>query len=336
MNSGHNQNKGVFGVAGLVSAGIALAIFALPSSALAEKKVINGIIASVDGLPLTLHDLQEYERTRSPFMPPEARDDHNAFLDALIETRLLELEFETHGIVAGDRDVELYVARLLQQNGQTRDDIVAALAEVDLGWDDYFQRMRLEVQRLALVNTVIRQRVSVSPEDVERAWKSDPRFMDPLKVEIAHIYLSFGSAKTELGRQLVRDKAAEIRDGIGSARSFTAAAKRHSMGPTAEEGGLLGSFRRGSMAPHFERAVEGLRDGQVSAPIETADGIHIVRLQRTLAPSRRPLEEIREDLHTELYDQRLNERFERWASHDLRETHFIEMKLEDLALIVAS
>jgi peptidyl-prolyl cis-trans isomerase SurA len=318
----------------LATAALALAVGT--TDATAQTTVINGIVASVDGSPLTLRDLQEYDRTRSPFLPPEARGDYEVLLNALVETRLLAFEFEEAGIDASDTDVELYIEGLLRENGQTRENVQQALDEVGLQWSDYFERMRQEVQRLALINAVIRSRVSVSHEDAERAWKTDPRFVEPTKVEIAHIYLPFAGAITEAERDAVRASAAEIRAGIRSARSFAAAAKEYSKGPTADEGGSLGAFRRGAMAAHFEEAVEGLDDGGISAPIETPDGIHIVRLERTLAPRRRPLEEVEESLRAELYEQRLNERFERWASKDLREKHFIELKLDELALIVAS
>lgn len=327
---GRALSLGVWGLALAATLGMSAMT---PFSAGAE--ILNGVIASVDGEALTLGDLREYERTRSPFLPADMRGNFEASLEALIETRLLEIEFIQNDIRAGDRDVEMYIQGILQENGQTTDTVLTALAEAGLEWNDYFERMRQEVQRLALINAVIRSRVSVSPEDVERAWKTDPRFIEPVKVQIAHIYLPFSLGTSEGLRQLVLDKATEIRESVSSARSFAAAAKEHSQGPTAADGGSLGAFRRGSMAPHFERAVEGLRDGGISAPIETADGVHIVRLERTLPEQRRPLEEVREELHSELYDLRLNERFERWASQDLRTKHFIEDKLEELALLAA-
>jgi peptidyl-prolyl cis-trans isomerase SurA len=302
----------------------------------AEPAVLNGIVAAVDGRALTLLDLKKFRRINEPFVPPGSDTGFMTFLNGLIETEMLKEEFSLNSISAGDADVETYIDRLLAQNGQSQETIRAALKEYGLTWSDYFERMRQEVQRLALINTVIRSRVSVSNEDVERAWASDPKFLDPPKIEISHIYLPFPRAASQAERAVVRARANEVYSEVENGRGFPSAARKYSKGPTSDEGGALGAFTSGSMASHFEDAVENLKEGEVSKPIETPDGVHIVRLDKELPSVRRPYDEVAESLREELYEKRLNERFERWASVDLREKHFIEMKLENLALSVAS
>ena len=59
---------------------------------------------------------------------------------------------------------------------------------------------------------------------------------------------------------------------------FAELAGAHSDGPSAKRGGRLGPFQRGDMAPSFERAVKGLKPGEIVAkPVKTSFGFHIVR-----------------------------------------------------------
>lgn len=297
--------------------------------------LFNGIVAAVDGRALTLLDLRKFRKVNEPFMPADSDAGYVTYLNGMLETEMLREEFAVNGITATDADVEIYIERLLAQNNQTQESIREALVRSGLQWTDYFERMRQEVQRLALINNVIRSRVSVSPEDVERAWRSDPKFLQPQRFEISHIYLGFPRGASSSQRIDTRRRADEIYADVANGRGFESAARKYSMGPTADDGGVLGAFAEGSMAPHFEEALEGLKPGQVAKPIETADGIHIVKLDEVLPPERRPLDEVQDALREELYEKKLNDRFERWASKDLREKHYIEIKLDELALAAA-
>jgi parvulin-like peptidyl-prolyl isomerase len=79
--------------------------------------------------------------------------------------------------------------------------------------------------------------------------------------------------------------AQSLKKQIESGESMAKLAKRHSNDPTASRGGFLGASERGSWVPEFENTAFSLRVGEVSEPVETVFGIHILR--------REPLEEIR-------------------------------------------
>ncbi len=299
------------------------------------RQLINGVVASVDGDPMTLRDLRIYRDTRTPFLPADQRGSYEAVLEAMIDSRLLAAEFETHGINAEERDVDTYIDRVLGRSKTSREDLTVALVESGITWEDYFERMREEVNRLELVDIVIRARVHVTDEEIERAWRTDPAYLETEKVKIAHIFLPIDPAAGPEELERARKQAQEIFERVRHG-GFEAAAKEHSKGPTASDGGYLGAFERGTMATHFEVAVASLRRGQVSPPIEVAGGIHIVKLIGIRPPTRVPLETISNELHARLYDERMEKRYRRWASEDLREAHYITTQLEDLALLAGS
>lgn len=66
--------------------------------------------------------------------------------------------------------------------------------------------------------------------------------------------------------------------------TFEDLAKAHSKCPSGREGGSLGTFRKGQMVPEFDKVVFGdLPIGQVSAPVKTQFGYHILEVQRRMS-----------------------------------------------------
>jgi peptidyl-prolyl cis-trans isomerase SurA len=299
-----------------------------------SSHLLNGVVATIDGGALTLRELRRFRDQQAPFLPPEARGDYQGALDAFIESRLLEAEFDKADIKASDEDVNRYIDNVLARQKGTREQVVQALEESGLTWDDYFERMRGEMKRIILVDMTIRSRINVTSEEVERHWKEDPQYLEGAKVEIAHIFFAYPPNASEVEKNAVRAHAEEVYEDL-SGWNFARTAREVSEGPTASEDGYLGKFVQGTMAPWFEKAVEGLDEGDISRPVESPEGVHIVRVLSFVSPERVPLEKVEERIRTELFEQRLNERFSRWAREDLRKTHYISVHLTELALLAS-
>ena len=325
---------------GATTAATALALFLLAPlpAALAVTGdpdlpgILNAVVAVVDGDPITMHDLDDYGRTGAPFLPPEVRSNRRALLSSMIERRLLKAEFAKNGISAGDDMTQHYIASVLEESGQTRATLDTELAKAGLSWKDYFERMREEVERMQLVNMEIRSRVNVPEEEVRRAWEEDDSLREDEKLEVAAIFLPAPMLGAEAAA--AREQAAVVRK--EAQRDFAKAARKYSKGPGAEEGGDLGAFRRGTMASHFEKALEGLHKGDVSEPVEGPGGLYLVKLKGIESAGRKPFDEVKKELADRLYEKRLQERYRKWATEDLRRDHHVEELLDDLPRIVAS
>jgi peptidyl-prolyl cis-trans isomerase C len=71
-------------------------------------------------------------------------------------------------------------------------------------------------------------------------------------------------------------------------------ARDHSACPSAAVGGNLGQFGPGDTTPEFEAALAGLGIGEISAPVETRYGIHLIRLRRRIEGRSLPFDMVRE------------------------------------------
>ncbi|MBX7143484.1 MAG: SurA N-terminal domain-containing protein, partial [Oligoflexia bacterium] len=106
--------------------------------------VVNAVVASVDGKPITLRDVTR--RLANPrdlslndaSKDPEAR----AILDALIMELVLSSEAEAKKISVGDDDVERYVEEVARRNNLSKDGFEKALLQQKRSLDDYRQFVR--------------------------------------------------------------------------------------------------------------------------------------------------------------------------------------------------
>ncbi|MFC3613529.1 peptidylprolyl isomerase [Lutimaribacter marinistellae] len=104
------------------------------------------------------------------------------------------------------------------------------------------------------------------------------------------------------------EEAKAVKELLDSGADFAATAKEKSTGPSGPNGGSLGWFGKGAMVPEFEAAVIGLEPGEVSEPVQTQFGWHIVKLTEKRKAEAPALEEVRGELSNEIQQQAVEDR----------------------------
>jgi len=105
------------------------------------------------------------------------------------------------------------------------------------------------------------------------------------------------------------DLAKQAREGA----DFAELAKAHSTGPSGPNGGQLGWFGAGMMVPAFEQAVAGMQGEQVSDPVQTQFGWHVIRLNETRVAAAPDLAEVRPEIEAELQQKLIEEQLAKLA-----------------------
>jgi peptidyl-prolyl cis-trans isomerase SurA len=129
-----------------------LALAASPIGA----EVVNRIVASVDGEPITLYELNKFIKEKSAHVPGMQAVSEKDALQALITEKLVQREIVARGIRIRDEDVDRYIERIKQQNHIDDDQLREALKQQGLDYDQYRQQIREEIEKVQLINKEIR------------------------------------------------------------------------------------------------------------------------------------------------------------------------------------
>ena len=159
-------------------------------------------------------------------------------------------------------------------------------------------RLRLENEQRAITASEVIGAVTdaaITAEALQAAYDGEyAEAGDETEYRAAHILV-----ETE-------EKAKEIAGEIANGANFAALAQEHSTGPSGPSGGELGWFGEGTMVPEFFDAVAAMEAGEVSDPVKTQFGWHIIKLNETRTKESPNLDEVRDDLTETLRRQALD------------------------------
>ena len=177
--------------------------------------------------------------------------------------------------------------------------IVNAAEAAEFGQGDGFEaRMKFLRNRVLMQATLDSEAEKGVNEEAAREFYDDAIAQADTQFEFSarHILL-----ETE-------EKALEVLEEVNGGADFAEMAKEHSTGPSGPNGGDLGAFRTGQMVPEFEAAAFALEPGQVSEPVQTQFGWHIIKLEEKTELPPPPFEEVEEQI-SELLRQRARSAF---------------------------
>ena len=126
----------------------------------------------------------------------------------------------------------------------------------------------------------------------------------------------------------VRRRLADLRERVlKGGQDFGTLARLHSVDPSSTRGGELGWIYPGDTVPEFERAMDQLKPGEVSEPVQSPFGFHLIQvLERRTDES--PVERNRLAARMALRERKSDEAFQEWL-RQLRDRTYVELRLED-------
>ena len=190
----------------------------------------------------------------------------------LIDEALLRTELDRRQIAASDGEIDARIAGLTQELATRKSSLDAFLADQGLDRAALRRRMAFDIAMGKLAASL------VTPESVGRAYQEHHRAFDGTRVRVAHLILRPDGSEGTGAVAALTAKAERIRQSILAGEvSFADAAARHSAGPSRHRGGDLGFIpRQGLLAEEFTRPCYTLERGEISRPIESPFGVHLV------------------------------------------------------------
>lgn len=182
-------------------------------------------------------------------------------------------------------------------------------------------RERIRKQRMAQILAVsklsrLAEEIIVSEEEILQYYEDhEEDYVSPERVRIRRIFLLAGEDPEE--RASARARLQTLREEIDADAKFEELAKRHSQGPDAELGGLVGWQQRGDLSPALDKAAFTLPEGGTSGVIETRGGVLLLRVDKREEQSLTPLAEVRLLIEPQIRANEAEKRYEKWLA-DLR------------------
>ncbi|MCZ6476331.1 MAG: peptidylprolyl isomerase [Gammaproteobacteria bacterium] len=203
-------------------------------------------------------------------------------LEQLILQRIQLQRAERFGIVVSDEVLNQALTSIAQDIGLTLESLPSALAAENIDYAMYRQDTREQMILDQLQQRDVYAGIVVSPREMELCLeRSSTSLAEDVDYDISHILIGLPSSATQDALTDANAQVAEIYARLDDGDEFSQLAITFSDGQTALEGGSLG-WRKGYQLPTlFGDIVIAMEPGEVSEPIQSGSGFHIVRLNDT-------------------------------------------------------
>lgn len=293
----------------LVPAGLAGLLCLI--SPLARAELVDRVAAVVNNDIITLSELEkraapELAKVDQDATGPERAQKRAAalkrILDTMIDEKLVDNELRELKVSIGDKEVDAAVDEVKKSYNLTDEQLQQAVAREGFTISEYRDQMRKQIGRYKLISEKVRKNVKVSDADVKSEYDRMTRAEgEDYEVHVRHILIAVprnaSSTQVDLARRKATGVAVEARQ---AGVEFAELARKRSEGSSSSDGGDLGFFKRGTMVPEFERVAFALKTGEVSEPVRTQFGWHVLKLEEIRKLGVKPLAEARPEIEDRL------------------------------------
>jgi peptidyl-prolyl cis-trans isomerase SurA len=215
----------------------------------------------------------------------------------------------------------------LKQNNINEEQLKQAVEERGLSMGQYREDLKRQLVRLKIIDLKVRSRVVVPEAEVKAEYE---RMVSQEKKEelvtLRHLFFRWGDSPDPTERSRVMQRASEARQRVVGGENFADVAKQVSEGPTAAQGGDLGEVNKKGLLPELAKAVQGMEVGQISTPIETSNGVHVLKLEARKVKEANSFSEMREQIYQKLLHQEVERQMKVWVD-ELRSQAAIDVRL---------
>jgi len=271
---------------------ILLALFLISSGNILAQdeeptgQVLDKIVAKVDNFILLESDVQRsfieaIAQSQQGIEPPTRCQ----VFESLLINKLMVAKAEIDSVVVSDAEVMLQADQrfnmVMQQFGGDEGTLIEVYGKTSDQLKSEIEEVIKEQMIVQRMRSRITEGLSVSPAEVREFFELIPTDSLPFfsaEVTVGQI-VKKPEVSLEIKDQIVNQLRQFKEDILAGKADFADLARRFSEDPgSGPQGGDLGFFRRGELAPEYEATALGLRQGEISDPVETDFGIHMIQL----------------------------------------------------------
>lgn len=257
--------------------------------AVAAPVYIDGVLAQVGDEIVLASEVEEQLailQLRQDIPDSSLAQARNEILERIIDEKVIVQEARSRGINATFDEVEDAVQRhlsMIREQMGGEEAFQRQLVQEGVAYEELLERYREEARRELLYTRLIQReiysKIEISDAEVQRYFDEHRAELPPkpARVELAHVFI--GLRPEEADFKAAQAKLEQIGKRMAAGESFESVAREFSQDEASRErGGDLGWFAAGDLDPRLAGVVADLEPGAISDPVQTAQGIEILRV----------------------------------------------------------
>jgi peptidyl-prolyl cis-trans isomerase SurA len=315
-----------------------------------DETVVEEIVARVNNSIVTREDLR---RSREQMMQEVRQQQSGGDTNAAIterEKNLLRDLIDQQLLVQKGTDLGLSVDTELvkrlddlrkEMKAESIDDLEKIAQQQGVSFEDFKQNMKNNLMTQKVISSEVGGRIQFTREEIQKFYEDHKKEFDlPERIRLAEILIPAAppsQAKDDKGNPLpptdptpeqvaaAKAKADEAMAKLKAGTKWQDVAKQYSSGPTAQEGGDLGFFKRGVLDKSLEDKAFALKEGTTTDVVRTKQGFVILKVLEHSPAGVPPLNKMENRIQEVLYYQKIDPALRQYLTK-LREDAYIDIK----------
>ena len=287
---------------------------ALPAAApiTPNGAVVEDVIARVNDQVITRTEYQRsqeglvQEAKQENWTPAEYDDKQRNLLRDMIDQQLLLSKGKELGITGDAETIRELDDIRKRANLPDMEALQRAAEQQGVSFEDFKQNIRNQAITQQVVRDEVGKRITITSGAEQTYFQAHAKdFEQPEQVHLSEILIPTADNATDAQIAEAQSKADALEAKLKAGGNFAALAKSSSGGPTAQAGGDLGDFKRGTLGDVLEKATFPLSAGQFTEPIRTRQGFVILRVDSHQAAGTPPLQQVEGQVQEAIYMSQL-------------------------------
>lgn len=301
-------------------------------------KTIEEIIARVNNEIITLSEYEKAKETAAEDAKQECQgrctpeqlqtnvaDRQKNTLRDLIDQSLLVQRGKDMG-VSVEADVIKQLDQIRQQNKLgSMEDLEKAVTSEGMNWEDFKNNIRNHILTQKVIGQEVGSHINITDDEIQKYYEAHKtEFVRPEQVALREIQVNTqGKSADEL--PALKKKAETALKRVQDGEDFGEIAKRYSDSSTKDQGGYLGTYKRGELAKELEDKVFAMKRNQLTDVLETKQGYLILQVLEHYDEGQQSLDKVRNEINEKLYSARMEPAMRNYLK-TLREQSYVIIK----------
>jgi peptidyl-prolyl cis-trans isomerase SurA len=303
-----------------------------PPAITPHGEVVENTVVQVNDQVISRSDVEraaeqlEQEAAQNHVPPDQFAEMQKNMLRDMIDQQLLLSRAKELGLNA-DADVIRQLDDIRKRNNlASLDDLEKAVRAQGLNYEDFKAQIRNQILTQQVVRDEVGRHLQMSQGEEQKYYdEHKSEFEQPEQVKLSEILVPLPDNASAEQIAQAEAKANDIKSQIMKGGDFAELAKKYSGGPSAQQGGDLGAFKRGALAKVLEDQTFSLKPGESTQPIRTRQGFVILKVNQHQQAGPAPLKDVEQQVQEAMYMQQMQPALRAYLSK-LRNEAYIDIQ----------